>query len=505
MGKRLRPLTLEMPKSLIKIGQIPIIIHQLQAMKLNGIDHVIIVLGYKSSMVKDTLSHFEPNYFIKIVENKDYENTNNLYSLYLTFEYLRKEISSHKYEKIVLMNGDVVFDRSILTDMLYIGGNRIAVDVGNYNEESMKVVVDNIKGIKCISKEIPKTEAFGVSIDLYQFDVNTWNNFESIVSTMIEKENLKNAWTEHALQRLFIESRSKFIPLDVKGRYWFEVDTIEDLKEAKRLFNVFHKAKYLIDKKMFLFDLDGTILLGNTVLPYVSEFLNLLLRLNKIIIFITNNSSMSKQEHLKRLRELLHIELQEENLYTSIEDTISFLKSESIHKIFPLATPSIIKEFTDNGFIIDSEQAEAIVVTFDKSLSYEKLEKASLLLENNENIRFILANQDLKCPTEKGFIPDAGSIAKLLETTTGKCIDVFRGKPNSEMITSLIMKNRLSSEDCVFFGDRLYTDITMGDKSGIMTILMLTGETEMYELDLSFLEKYIVLNDFQELLKIINS
>ena len=81
MGRRLRPLTLEMPKPLVKIGGIPIIEHQLQAMKANGIRKIVVVLGYKSSMIEDVLLKSEHDKFLKIIKNPEYQSTNNLYSL----------------------------------------------------------------------------------------------------------------------------------------------------------------------------------------------------------------------------------------------------------------------------------------------------------------------------------------------------------------------------------------------------------------------------------------
>lgn len=503
MGRRLRPLTLEMPKPLVKIGGIPIIEHQLQVMEANGIRKIVVVLGYKSSMIEDVLLKSEHNKFLKIIKNPEYQSTNNLYSLYLAFEYLKDELCAQKHQQIILVNGDVVFDETILTDVLRSNRNQIAVDVGRYFKESMKITVDGTRCVKKISKEISETESLGVSIDLYSFDLMTWREFETVVSSLIEEENLKNAWTEDALQILLDKGLHKFSPLSIKGRYWFEVDTLEDLKEAERLFHLFQKAKSIMKKRLFIFDLDGTVFIGDTVLPMIRDFLNLLLKKKKTIVFLTNNSSMSKQKHLERLRRLLHSELRERNIYTSIEDTIRYLKSKSIKKIFLLATPSVSNEFVDNGFILSCDRIDAVVVTFDKSLSYEKLEKASLLLRSDEKVKFVLTNRDLRCPTEKGAIPDAGSIGGLLETVSDRKIDFFGGKPNPEMITNLLLRNGMSNGDCVFFGDRLYTDINMGDQSKIMTVLMLTGETKLLELNLSFLKKYVVLKDFQELLGLI--
>lgn len=503
IGKRLQPLTLGTPKPLLKVGELPLLMHQLQTMKACGISKIFVVLGYKSSMVKDVLLSSEYSPLIEIVENQEYESTNNLYSVYLALNCLEKS-QSLQYNRIVLANGDVVFDKTILMDMLRENKNQIAVDVGVYYDESMKIVVDNLGYITRISKEIPQRDALGVSIDVYLFDQLTLKAFKIVVSKMIEKENLRNAWTEHAMQRFFDEVPRRFIPINVNGRYWFEIDTLDDLKEAERRFQISQKIKNLMDKKLFIFDLDGTVLLGNAVLPNVTQFLTSLLQKNKKVVFLTNNSSISKNEHLGRLEKLFAIDLVEDNIYTSVEDTMNYLRRLKIRRLFLLATPSVSEEFLDNGFILDSDQVDAIVVTFDRSLSYEKLESASLLLAREPRILFILTNGDLKCPTKNGFIPDAGSIGKLLEIVSGKTIDVARGKPNPEMINNIILKQKMLKEDCVFFGDRLYTDIAMGDHSGVMTVLMLTGETSFEELGLSFFGKFLVFNDYEELIGLIS-
>lgn len=504
IGKRLQPLTFDKPKPLIEVGGLPIIIHQLHALESCGVERVIVVLGYKSTLIKDTLLHSGLNIAIDLIDNADYDHTNNLFSLYLASKFINSEKSFCDYNRVILINGDIIFDKEILEDILANNSNQIAVDIGQYNDESMKVVIDNKNRIIQISKKIPATQAFGVSIDLYSFNKKTWCEFSLLISNMLVETSSRNHWTEHALQVFFNQSDYVFVPTDIKKRFWFEIDTIEDLKEAERLFIFFKKTEALINKKLFIFDLDGTLLLGNSILPFASECVSKLLLKNKIVVFLTNNSAYSKHEHLVRLIDLLGIQLNNDNLHTSVFDTIKYLHKQGIQKIFLIATPSVSKEFLTAGFDIDDEQAEAVVVTFDKTLTYNKLQKASYLLEKKNPAIFILTNRDIKCPTENGYIPDAGSIGRMLELTTDHKIDVCRGKPNSEMILDLILEHNLSVHDCVFFGDRLYTDIKMGDESGVMTVLMLTGETKFSDLDLDFISKNIVLKDLNELHDIIS-
>jgi choline kinase len=159
IGSRLRPLTDKLPKSLIEVGDVPIILRQLDAMKASGIDKVVVVCGYRSEMLKDAILTSKYNQFVEIIENKEYQTTNNLYSAYLAFEFIEHSDALKDYDRVVLANGDVVFDGSILADMIAQPENQIAVDIGIYFKESMKVSLGNEGQITKISKEITENEA----------------------------------------------------------------------------------------------------------------------------------------------------------------------------------------------------------------------------------------------------------------------------------------------------------------------------------------------------------
>jgi HAD superfamily hydrolase (TIGR01450 family) len=254
-----------------------------------------------------------------------------------------------------------------------------------------------------------------------------------------------------------------------------------------------------MEKKLFIFDIDGTIVVGRAVIQHILPFLNLLKEQGKAICFLTNNTSLSKDDHMKHLSEILPIDLTN-RVYTPLDQVVRYLKSENIEKIFLLGTGSVKNFFTSNGFFLTEEDPEAVIVTFDTSLTYPKLISASKILMTH-NTKFVLSNKDLRCPTEFGYIPDAGSIAQMIKTTTDHEIEYTCGKPSTDMLQTILQDYGVSVNDCVFFGDRLYTDIPMGLNAGILTVLVLTGETKISDINIDDERRgYIILESYKALL-----
>lgn len=224
IGSRLVPLTESYPKSLVPVNGKPIIFKQIENLLCNGINDITVVTGYKSDILDEKLRELYPQ--VNIIINKDYITTNNMYSAYLCKDYL-------KNQEFLMMNADVYFDSNIIKDLLRCTSeNAIAVDIGNYNEESMKIKLNN-GVISDISKAISQNEAYGVSIDIYKFSHNAGETFFNKCIEYIEYRNEKKLWSEVALNDVLKEVR--FEVCEVKGR-WYEIDNHEDLAKAERLF-----------------------------------------------------------------------------------------------------------------------------------------------------------------------------------------------------------------------------------------------------------------------------
>jgi HAD superfamily hydrolase (TIGR01450 family) len=493
-GTRLRPLTNNIPKCLLEVHGESILSHEIRALE-GLVDEIYVVVGYKADQI---ISKFVQK--VKFFVNRDYDKTNNSYSLYLALEELK-----FNFDRLVLLNGDILFDRSILEDMLRKEENLIAVDTTLYRGESMKVTLDGNR-INKISKDIKREDAYGVSIDLYSFSKDVSEKLYNVL-----KKLDKNVWTEVAIQEIL--SKANVYPFDIGKRFWCEIDTLEDLKEANRRVLLEEQKRNILSKELFLFDLDGTLILGKKALPYAKSFINKLMNDGKKVVILTNNTSKTKKQHLSEIKSILGVKkLKKENIYTATEDTVKWLKDNGINRIFLLSTRAVYKEFSDFGFsisgavpnsVFDGNKLEfspqAVVVAFDKSLTYKKLSVATSILRKNKSVKLVFTNGDLLCPTESGFIPDTGSIGEFIKVATERKPDFVGGKPNKSVIEAICERFNVPKESCVLFGDRLYTDYKMGENSGIMTVLVLTGETQMEDLDLDFLRNNVVLKNFGEL------
>lgn len=234
-----------------------------------------------------------------------------------------------------------------------------------------------------------------------------------------------------------------------------------------------------IKKSVFLLDMDGTIYLGDKLIDGAKEFLEEIKKQKKRYIFLTNNASKDKFSYVAKLKKL-GIEATIEDIYSSADATINYLKKLSKKKIFLVGNTSLENQLSSNGFEIIKERnkkIDAVLVSFDTELTYEKLWIACDYLQDGYD--YFATHPDYVCPLENGRImPDAGSIIELLNT----CVDrrpIVIGKPEKTMIEGLIGKYKFDKKDLIMLGDRLYTDIAMGKKAEIKSCLVLSGETNL--------------------------
>ena len=224
LGSRLAPITDHCPKSMVPVNGKPIIFKQIENLLENGITDITVVSGYKAEVLEDAVSSTFPG--IRFIRSIDFANTNNMYSAYLAKDVM-------KGEAFLMMNADVFYDASVLKELIsFPAENAIVVEIGNYIEESMKVVEENGHLVK-ISKQILPAEALGVSIDVYKFSpVGGQAFFNKCIEYIEGKKELK-MWSEVALNDILPHSNFKACPL--KGR-WLEIDNHDDLAAAEKLF-----------------------------------------------------------------------------------------------------------------------------------------------------------------------------------------------------------------------------------------------------------------------------
>jgi HAD superfamily hydrolase (TIGR01450 family) len=233
-------------------------------------------------------------------------------------------------------------------------------------------------------------------------------------------------------------------------------------------------------KKLFLFDIDGTIAVGDTLYPGSKELLEYIDQIGGKAYFITNNSTKSGQDYVDKFKESFHLNVTEDRFITSGYMTISFLKENfSDKKIYVLGTASFISELKKNSLNITEKyekDIECAVVAYDSELSYEKLTEASRVLLTT-SVPYYATNPDLRCPSSFGFIPDCGAICHMLEDTTDKS-PIYLGKPSAEVVDICIKASGFSPEETLVVGDRLYTDIACGINANVDTCVLFTGEAK---------------------------
>lgn len=234
--------------------------------------------------------------------------------------------------------------------------------------------------------------------------------------------------------------------------------------------------KPLREIECFLLDMDGTIYLGSILLPGAKEFVEYLMNNNKKFLFFTNNPTKDVFSYSEKLQRF-GFQVTEKQILTSGQATIEFLKRETTYRrLFTIAPPSFEKELKNAGFDLVEDHPDAVLLSFDTTLTYEKLRKATYWLLRE--VPYIATNPDFVCPTEEGPIPDCGSIAQLLLACTGR-EPIYIGKPNPTMIRMALHILDMPAEKTAMIGDRLYTDMEMAYRSGVTSILVLSGESTL--------------------------
>jgi HAD superfamily hydrolase (TIGR01457 family) len=230
----------------------------------------------------------------------------------------------------------------------------------------------------------------------------------------------------------------------------------------------------------FLLDMDGTFYLSDRLLEGALRFIDLLRAQEKEFLFLTNNSSKNRRQYADKISRL-GLPLAEESVLTSGEATAIYLKEQRPGAdLFLVGTPSLEEEFRQHGFQLVQRDPQFLVLGFDTTLTYQKL--WALCDFVRAGVPYIATHPDFNCPTEKGFMPDVGAMIAFVNAATGRQPDLVVGKPNRLIVDAAAAKMHLQVSQLAMIGDRLYTDIALGQASGIATVLVLSGETKIEDL-----------------------
>ena len=267
-----------------------------------------------------------------------------------------------------------------------------------------------------------------------------------------------------------------------------------------------NKTDMIQNMKLYLFDMDGTLYLGSRLYDFTVELLQEIRRTGGKYLFITNNSSKSVEDYVKKLAGF-GIDATREDFMTSSQATAYYLhKHHEGQRLYVCGTESLKKELRSEGFTVTEviDEVDCIVMGFDTELTFRKLHDVSYLLLTRPELPYIATNPDLVCPTEFGSVPDCGSVCGMIYNATGKR-PVVIGKPSALMPQLAMDKLGISKEQTCVVGDRIYTDVKSGLNAGCIGILVMSGETTPEILAQSPDKPHLVMESAREILDVLKT
>ena len=243
----------------------------------------------------------------------------------------------------------------------------------------------------------------------------------------------------------------------------------------------------------FLMDMDGTFYLGDHLLPGAEAFLSHANAAGLAVLFLTNNSSKNRHAYVRKMAGL-GVTVPPEQILTSGEATAQYLRGVAPQaRIALFGTPELEADFREYGFALDQEAPTHVVLGFDLTIDYARLTRLCDLVRLG--LPYIATHPDFNCPIAGGFIPDIGAIMAFVEASTNRRPDVIVGKPYRHILDMAAARIGQPLETLCMVGDRLYTDIAMGQSTPIRTALVLSGETARADLaDSPFVPDYLFEN-----------
>ncbi len=255
---------------------------------------------------------------------------------------------------------------------------------------------------------------------------------------------------------------------------------------------------------LFVLDMDGTFYLGDHVIDGALEFVRYVEKTGRRIMFFTNNSSRSPQVYMERLAGM-GCPIRRDQIMTSGDVTITYLRETYREKtVYLVGTPDLEESFEEAGILLwkkGDPRPDIVVVGFDTTLTYEKLDRACDFIRRGSV--FLATHLDINCPTEDGFMPDCGAFCAAITLSTG-VEPKYLGKPFKETVDMVLVRTGEERERVAFVGDRLYTDVATGVNHGANGLLVLSGETKEEDLKTSQVKPdgvYLSLGEMKELLE----
>lgn len=240
----------------------------------------------------------------------------------------------------------------------------------------------------------------------------------------------------------------------------------------------------LTDRQVYVFDLDGVLYLGDTAIFHAADAVNRLLAAGRRVYFLTNNSGKTRADYKQKLADVNGLDIPEASIFTSAYASALYLKHRAAagRSVFVIGEPGLASELSGAGMVavtqpdtVDIHDIDYVVVGIDRKFTYDKLRFAHAAIMRG-HAQFIATNRDSTFPMETGEIPGGGSLVAALATATGR-EPLTIGKPETHGYEAILADAHVTAADSVMVGDRLDTDIAVGNRVGAYTVLVLTGVT----------------------------
>ncbi|HIS56372.1 MAG: HAD-IIA family hydrolase [Lachnospiraceae bacterium] len=233
-------------------------------------------------------------------------------------------------------------------------------------------------------------------------------------------------------------------------------------------------------KKLFLFDIDGTIAVDETVFDGTMDLLSHIRKIGGKSIYITNNSTKSRADYAEKFQRM-GIQAAEEDFITASYAACRYLKEHhSEDRIYVAGTRSLVEELKREGLHVTTDgtdPVQVVLVGYDSELTYGKLVDVCRYLMTNPSCVYLATNPDLCCPTGFGSVPDCGAICGMIACAAGR-MPLYLGKPNPVIVEYSLIQTGFSKDETIVVGDRLYTDIAVGIAAEVDTAVVFTGEAK---------------------------
>ncbi len=261
---------------------------------------------------------------------------------------------------------------------------------------------------------------------------------------------------------------------------------------------------WLKNIELFVFDMDGTVYLGDELIDGARECLELVAK-EKDFVYFTNNSSKSAKKYIEKLSRL-GLPCRKDQIMTSGDVTIHHLNTQFKGKtVYLVGTNSLIESFKEAGIRLFEPSEEdpcvgecpdIVVVGFDTDITFHKMNRASAYIRRGAT--FLATHLDTNCPTETGFMIDCGSLCKAIACSSG-VEPTFMGKPFSYTMDYVLSVCQVPREKIAFVGDRLYTDVATGVGNGASGILVLSGEATIKDVSIGTVKPDAIFSSLKEM------